>query len=279
MFNYMRSELYRIFHRPGIYVTAALLCFAAIGINCLLAFFPWEQYGEGIRGNIALTGVSYSSLLSTASLFIFMGAIIPGVLYTSARRYGDLKNTLAFGMSRVQIYAAKCLVGVLLATLLLALTYGVWILCAELLLAPGGPCSVTDVLFQVFALYLIACANVLTIVLFFELFNREVYTIIAWLAVWCIVPSMLSMLGLHFDQIATLANWTPYVFLQTSATPSTVASSTLAAAGGHITLTINQSLGFIWTSAEGLQKYLASGACGTSLFSLAGWLTLRRRDL
>ena len=45
MLNYIRAELYRLFRRPGLYVTTLVLCAAPIAFNCFLAFFDWEAYG------------------------------------------------------------------------------------------------------------------------------------------------------------------------------------------------------------------------------------------
>lgn len=39
MLNYIRAELYRLFRRPGLYVTSLVLCAAPIAFNCFLAFF------------------------------------------------------------------------------------------------------------------------------------------------------------------------------------------------------------------------------------------------
>lgn len=279
MLNYIRSELYRIFHRPGVYVTALILCGLTIAINSFLAFFPWEDYGEAVRENVALTGISYAGLLSGAALFIPMGAVVAALLYTTVSRHGDLKNTVAFGLSRVTVFACKSIITILIATLLLALTYGVWILCASLLLEHGGPCTIIDLLFQVFALYLIACANALTVLLCFELFRRESIAFLAYIIVWVSIPVMLNTLGLHFDFIAQISGWLPYNFLQNTADPTTVASTTLANAGGTVSISVNQTMGYIWTSAEGLRKCLISGACGVTFCALAGWLALRRRDI
>ena len=96
MLNYIRAELYRLFRRPGLYVTTLVLCAAPIAFNCFLAFFDWGAYGT----DNGLTGISYAGWMSSAQFFMIMGAIIPGLLYTNARKYGDLKNTIAFGVSR-----------------------------------------------------------------------------------------------------------------------------------------------------------------------------------
>lgn len=275
MLNYIRAELYRLFRRPGLYVTTLVLCAAPIAFNCFLAFFDWEAYGT----DNGLTGISYGAWLSSAQFFMIMGAIIPGILYTNARKYGDLKNTIAFGVNRAQIFAGKCVVSILLATLVLAVLLAVWIGSAELLLAHSDWPAIKDVLLSVPALYLIACANAITIVLFMELIERDFFTAIAWAAVWCILPTILNTLGMRFDLLAEIASWMPYRFLQEIVTTTTTVASGEALGGTWSLNVADPNISLFWYSVEGLRKCLVSGAVGTALFSVLGWITLRRRDL
>lgn len=275
MLNYIRSELFRLFHRPGLYVTTLILCAVPIALNCFLAFFNWEQYDT----NNALTGISYLGWFSSAQFFMIMGAIVPGILYTNARKHGDLKNTVAFGVSRVQIFAGKCIVSILLATLILTVLLAVWIGSAELLLAHSDFPTIKDVLLMVPALYLIACANVITIVLLMELIERDIFTAIAWAAIWCILPTILNTLGMRFELLAEIANWMPYRFLQEIATTSTTVASGAALGGTWSMSVADPGISLLWYTAEGLRKCLVSGAVGTLLFSGLGWLILRHRDL
>lgn len=275
MLNYIRAELYRLFRRPGLYVTTLILCAAPIAFNCFLAFFDWEAYGT----DNGLTGISYAGWMSSAQFFMIMGAIIPGLLYTNSRKYGDLKNTISFGTSRVQIFAGKCIVSILLSTLVLAVLLAVWIGSAEILLAHSDFPQIKDVLLSVPALYLIACANAITIVLLMELIERDIFTAIAWAAIWCILPTILNTLGMRFEILAEIASWMPYRFLQAvTMTTNTVASGDLL--GGTWSVNVAEpATTFLWYTASGLEKCLVSGVVGTVLFSALGWILLRRRDL
>lgn len=275
MLNYIRAELYRLFRRPGLYVTTLVLCAAPIAFNCFLAFFDWEAYGT----DNGLTGISYGAWLSSAQFFMIMGAIIPGILYTNARKYGDLKNTIAFGVNRAQIFAGKCIISILLSTLVLAVLLAVWVGSAEILLAHSDFPRVMDVLLSVPALYLIACANAITIVLLMELIERDFFTAIAWAAVWCILPTVLNTLGMRFDLLAEIANWMPYRFLQEIVTTTTTVASGEALGGTWSLNVADPNISLFWYSVEGLRKCLVSGAVGTVLFSALGWILLRRRDL
>lgn len=275
MLNYIRAELYRLFHRPGLYVTTLILCAVPIALNCFLAFFNWEAYDT----NNALTGISYLGWFSSAQFFMIMGAVVPGILYTNARKHGDLKNTVAFGTSRLQIFAGKCIVSILMATLILAVVLVVWIGSAELLLTHSDFPTIKDVLLSVPVLYLIACANAITIVLFMELIERDIFTALAWAAIWCILPTVLNTLGMRFDLLAEIANWMPYRFLQEITTTTTTIASGEALGGTFSVSVAETNTTFLWYTASGLEKCLVSGVVGTVLFSVLGWILLRRRDL
>lgn len=274
MLNYIKSECYRISHRPTLYVTTAILCALIIAGIVFLAYFGWDQYGL----DLARTGYAYSMLISSPLIYMFMAVVIPALIYNSVHKHGDVKNTIAGGLSRVQIFAGKCITSLIAATIVLAIVLSVWIASAELLLAPGGPFSACDLLLEVPAIYLIAAANVITILLFFEIFKRELLVGFAWSVIWLILPTVLSALGMHFDILASIANWMPYQFLKNAADVSTLASGT----SGNISWSINASepVGTVlWYTSEGLCKCLLSGAIGVAVFSLSGWLILRRRDL
>lgn len=280
MLNYIKSELYRIVHRPGIYVTTLLLCAVPLALNCFLAFFDWSVY----ETDNALTSMSYGGWLACAQFFMIMGAIIPGIIYTNTRKYGDLKNTVAFGVSRVQIFFSKCFVSIFFSTIVLAVLLAVWIASAELLLTSDGFPYIKDALLEVPALYLIACANAITIIFFMEIIERDIFVAMAWAAIWCFVPTICNTLGMRFDILADLAGRMPYHFLQEVFTTTTTTVASGEALGGTVSLNVASvdpasTSTLLWYTAEGLRKCLISGAVGTALFSVLGWLTLRRRDL
>lgn len=163
MLNYIKSECYRISRHPALYVATGILCALIIAIISFLALFGWDQYGL----DLARTGYAYTMPISSPSCYLFMAALIPGLIYNCVHKSGDVKNTVAGGLSRVQIFAGKCITSLIAASVVLAVVLAVWIASAELLLEPGGPFTARDLLLEVPAIYLIAAANVITVQLFF----------------------------------------------------------------------------------------------------------------
>ena len=274
MLNYIKSECYRISHRPALYVTTGILCILIIATISFLAFFGWDQYGI----DLARTGYAYTMPISSPSCYLFMAAVIPALIYNCVYKSGDIKNTVAGGLSRVQIFAGKCFTSLLAATIIMIIVLTVWITSAELLLKPGGPFTARDLLLEVPAVYLIAAANVITILFFFELFKRELLVFLAWAALWFILPTMLHYLGMQIELFADIASWMPYQFFKSAVDINTLASGQVNNISWQITVA-EQVGSVLWYTSEGLFKCLLSGAIGVALFSLAGWIVLRRRDL
>lgn len=70
----------------------------------------------------------------------------------------------------------------------------------------------------------------------------------------------------------------PYNFLQNVVQTTTVAQGDVM--GGSVSVSIiSQKPDVLLYTSEGLFKCLLSGAIGVAIFSLSGWLVLRRRDL
>ena len=274
MLNYIKSECYRISHRPVLYVTTLLLSVFVVGLIVLIAMFAWDTD----NASAVSAGITYAGLISSPQVFMYMAAIVSCLIYSSVHKYGDVKNTIAGGLSRVQVFAGKCITSLIAATIVMIVLLTVWIISAELILTSGGLFSIVDVLFEVLVVYLIAAANIITVQLFFELFKKEILAALAWAAVWIMLPAVLNLLGMRFEVLANIASWMPYNFLQNVVQTTTVAQGDVM--GGSVNVSIiSQKPDVLWYTSEGLFKCLLSGAIGVALFSLSGWLVLRRRDL
>lgn len=274
MLNYIKSECYRISHRPALYVTTLLLSVFVVGLIVLIAMFAWDTD----NASAVSAGITYAGLISSPQVFMYMAAIVSCLIYSSVHKYGDVKNTIAGGLSRVQVFAGKCITSLIAATIVMIVLLTVWIISAELILTSGGLFSIADVLFEVLVIYLIAAANIITVQLFFELFKKEILAALAWAVVWIILPAVLNLLGMHFEVLANIASWMPYNFLQNVVQTTTIAQGDVM--GGSVNVSIiSQKPDVLWYTSEGLFKCLLSGAIGVALFSLAGWIVLRRRDL
>ena len=103
--NYIKSEFYRIFHGREIYRFIIILALLAFSFNAVLAWFRrMDDFPYGI------TSYSYSNLVASPLIFGLMGTVVGMILYEGNRRNGNLKNTVAFGISRTKIFISECIV-------------------------------------------------------------------------------------------------------------------------------------------------------------------------
>lgn len=91
MLNYVKSELYRIFHTGELYATAGTLMLLTVLLNLgIYTFGGWYRF----------TSFSYSNLVACPMVFVVMGAVIAYIFYEGGKRNGNLKNTVASGITR-----------------------------------------------------------------------------------------------------------------------------------------------------------------------------------
>lgn len=253
MMNYTKSEFYRVFITKGTYAAAGLLAGIPLLLNATLYFFG-DSYAN--------TSFPYSNLVANPMVFAFMGVIIPFLLYEGSRRNGNLKNTVAGGISRVKIFAGECVVSLAVSTLLLAVTMGSWILSAELLLKKTGPVKLSDFLGEGAAMYLIAAACLISGILFLEIFDKSITGILVWAVLWFLLPEAIMYLAIRFPVLYQPAMWLPNNFLAVNTSHVNTRECITA-----------------WDTMEGTLRCAFSGLAGCMIFGISGAVLLKRRDL
>ena len=153
MMNYIKSEFYRIFHGREIYRFIIILALLAFSFNAVLAWFRrMDDFPYGI------TSYSYSNLVASPLIFGLMGTVVGMILYEGNRRNGNLKNTVAFGISRTKIFISECIVTTIISLISMVIILAVYIGSAVMLLEQAGPVELNDLLTEVPAVFLIAVA-------------------------------------------------------------------------------------------------------------------------
>ncbi len=254
MMNYIKSELYRITHTVPLYITAFILAFLGVFYNTVNYLFD-TQY--------ATTSFSYSSLVAMPTLFVYAGAAVAGILYEDNRRNGNLKNTIAAGLSRGSIFAGKCVVSVLAAIAVMVTTLFSWIVSAELLLHRMGPVQLQTLLWEVPAVFFLAAAGVILLLALMELCGNMLVSLMGWSVILLAVPRILLYLGMRYELVYKIALWFPsnlfYIVNQ-----------------NHVNLSECVTA---WDTAGGMLRCVVPGIVGCLVFTLAGILLVRRRDL
>lgn len=250
MINFIYSEFYRITHSRGTYAAAGLLAGLAIALNTALKFWG-ERY--------AITSFSYSNLVANPMVFAVMGAVVAFFLYEGSRKNGNIKNTVASGISRIKIFIGECIVSAVTSTIVMIISLAAWILSAELLLEKAGPTELRDLLMTVPSVYLIAIASMISCIVMLELFEKMAIGILLWFSIWFFIPNILMYLGLRFDTVLQIALWFP----------SNIFEINLK----HVNM---QECITVWDTAAGFLRCILSGV---AIFTLTGFVSLRKKDL
>lgn len=247
MLNYMKSEWYRIVRGRGLYLFVGTLCAIVLAGNVLLramAATPDFPY--------ATVRFSMSNLISMLGLLFFMAGLLVWVLFADDRKDGTLKNAIAHGCSRRDLFLGKCIVATALGFASLAVVLAVYIGSAVLLLE-GSTEAAAILLKGVAAALPFTVACIVLGVAVCSALPKTVTAFLVWLAVVSIVPAVLNVIGLGVEPVGRLASWLPSIFFSNE-------------------VAINQSglAQFLWDTPEGLAKCLIAGFAGIAVFGAVG---------
>lgn len=258
MLNYMKSECYRITHSKEIYLFTGILSLLAFNLNFLIGWIGRKDAGFPYD----TTSFSYSNLVAAPMLFCVMGGFVAILLYDGNLKNGNLKNTIAFGISRISIFAGRCITAAAAAILSMLPILAVYIVSANLFLEHTGPVSLHDLITEIPAVLLpsIACL-ITTIVCIDSVKNSTVGSIIAML-IWFFVPEIFFYLGLIFPPLLRAALWMPDNFFSTK----------------MMTVNMTESV-TIWSTSAGMARCIIAGAAGILIFSIIGVVLLRKKEV
>lgn len=138
MLKLIRADFYRMFHRVYVYGMLAGLLALSVLINVVL------------RGSEDYAAVSFSwELLLNYLVFpLMLLPMLADVVFGEEWKEHTLKNTVAGGVNRVELYVSKLISSVLLGAVLAAVTLGVY--CAASLLLLQRDAQFTDVFVRLF---------------------------------------------------------------------------------------------------------------------------------
>jgi ABC-2 type transport system permease protein len=259
MLNYVKSEFYRVLHDKGVYYFTALLAILAFLLNGVLYWFG-KMDGPSFPYNT--TSFSYSNLVGNPMIFCVMGAVVGIILYEGSIKNGNLKNTIAFGISRAKVFIGECIVASVTAVVSSIVVLGVYIISAIMLLEHTGPVSLNDLLTEIPAVFLLAVASLVSGIICIEAFKKVSVGIMVWFAIWFIIPRIFFYIGLRVDVIYDIAMWMPDNFFGSSGMSVNMSQSITA-----------------WGTARGMAKCIIAGMIGIVVFYFSGIVLLRKREL
>lgn len=260
MLNYIKSELYRASRSLEIRETAIVFVILVFVMNLVLFLLKGQEHFR-----YGTTSFSYSMVVAMPMLYCYVASDVAVMLYEGDRRNGTEGNSISYGLSRLELFAGKCIVTLAVSLAILALILPVYMGSAIALLDAAGPTTVSDMLLEIPAVSLVAIASLVLANLLLELLDKSILSILAWLAILIFLPKALLLLGAclsdRFPLILDIAMWMPQNFFT-----------------AQMQVNLSECTP-IWDTAQGMAKCLVSGALGTALFGGTGAVLLRRRDL
>lgn len=257
--NYIKSELYRVSHSLGIYRLTIILAALAFLLNAVIG---WFGKTEGPSFPYDTTSFSYSNIVAQPMIYCIMAIVVAATLYEGNRKNGNLKNAIAFGISRTKIFIGESIVATISSVFALIIVLAVYIGSAVLFLEQTGPVELSNLLMEVSAVFLIAVASLISGIVFMELFEKSTTGIITWAIIWFVVPSVFYYLGLRFDTIYNIAMWMPQNFFGTEEMIVNLHECSTA-----------------WDTTAGMIKCVIAGIAGTAVFITSGILLLRKKEI
>lgn len=260
MTNYIKSECYRLFYTKPIYLTALILSGLTFLFNLVLRLF--DRYTPDFA--YATTSFSYSNLVGQPMLYCAAAFLIAAILYEGENKNGTKKNSIAYGISRTNLFLGKCLVSLFAAFLVLIPVMAVYAGSALLLLSKYGPVTLQDLLMEIPAVSLVAVSAVVLGIFMLELFEQSIFGILAWYCILFGIPKILFLLSIKLEFLQTAALWMPANFFTNLGHPNMQVTTKTC-----IT---------VWDTGAGMEKCLMAGAIGILLFGLWAIATLRKKD-
>ncbi len=258
MLNYVKSEWYRMIHSSTMYVFTGILAGLAFLLNIVL--YLLDKYDTGFRyGTVAF---SLSNFVSLMSLMFFVGLIIVSLLFTGEKKNGVLKNSIAFGISREEIFVGKCIVSAAISVCSLIVILVVYMGSAVLLLEPGiEPNAVLITLKGIVCMLAMAVAFEILAIALFTFFERDIVTYIVWYLIMAVLPQICSIIGLKSELFRSIAAWMPYNYLRNE-------------------VVVNMSgWSCLWETPEGVAKCLISGVIGLFVFLAVGLKICKKQEV
>ncbi|MFR7584028.1 MAG: ATP-binding cassette domain-containing protein [Mediterraneibacter gnavus] len=266
MLNYIKSECYRVIHSRSTYVMTGIMAVLPVLFHIIL-------YVTGVASSTTqdfpydITSFSFSFLAGSPMLFTYAGLIVAAVLYEDEHKNGNIKNAVAFGISREKLFLGKCMTAVLTATVIMALVLIAYIGSAWFLLEHTGPTSLKIILTEIPAVYGTAVASMILGIALLAYIKNEVMAAMLWAVIVYAIPRVLLMAGM-----VLLGQW-GIEFLWDFAQ---LLPANLFQFGAKVNMSHCEVL---WKTSQGMTKCVIVGIVGTVLAIVAGIVMLRKKEV
>lgn len=259
MINYIKSELYKVTHIRETYVWTGIMAALGILLNVILSVsnrtiknFP---YGS--------TRFSVSFLIGGPMLFLYGGVIMAALVCNGENKNGTWKNVIAYGISRETALIGKFIAGVITAVCCMLVVVTVYFASAVLLLKGPWQDLLAILVREMGAVLLISISAEMLGIMLMQMIKNDYIVATVWVMVTVALPKACFLLGMGLDLeiLNRVSEWMPANFLS-------------------LEVMMNRSEYYaLWDTAQGFAKCLIAGAGSMIIYTVAGLLAVRRREV
>lgn len=255
MANQIKSEFYRVFHTKPVYVLTGVCLLVVLSFNGIL----WAMsHTEGFQWNS--TKFAFSMLEGDMHIPLFLSAVMGSLVVTDELKNKTINNAIAFGISREQAFLSKIIVGMAASAFCLAVTEAGLIGSGYLLLENSGSVYTLSLLKGTVACIPAWAAGMTAMISLYFLTGSRSTGIWIWILMIVAAPMVIELLGMKFEFCARLQSWLLYPLLS-------------------FVTTGDDWFVYSWSTTAGFLKCQEAGIIGMAVFTVAGVLAVRRKEV
>lgn len=258
MLNYIKSEVYRNINTKGNYI----FLFGSIGfvifINVALGLYAKSNVNFS-SGN---TEFSLSSFYTNIGILLCICVPLVSLIYGQEFKNHTLKNSIAYGISRSQIYLGKFLMEVIISTINLVLISSVYVIVAYLMLEDSGIVYLKDFIQAIVACFPLLLVSLTVSHCFYFIFDNERGVGITWTIIMIVIPLLTSIAGRKIYVLGQIAKWMPWNMV-----------------GNAEYDEISKRFIMSWSSQEGFIRCFLVGAIWLAIFYTLGLLVFKKKEI
>ena len=253
MNNYLKSELYRIIHSRGIYMFVGLCTAAVLFLEVMLAIFP-TQY--------TTTEFAFSSMFSNVQLIMMLCVALVSVVFAEEFKNHTLKNSVAYGLSRSEIFFGRLFTELFVALIAFTIVIGAYIAGGYLLLADSGSMYLNELITGMTGAVPILILCVVFTHSLYYIIDKETTIAVVWAIVIAVIPKVIALLVTKVKIAAAIADWMPWYIISDVSFNQKTGAYTLG-----------------WLTNEGLMRCILVGIIGSVICYIIGLMAFKRKEI
>lgn len=258
MLNYIKSEFYRNVNTKGNYIFLFGSMAFVIFLNVALGLFAKSQVNFPY-GN---TYFSLSSFYNGMGFLMILCVPLVSIIYGQEFKHRTLKNSIAYGISRSEIYLGKFLMEVIICTRNFMLISSVYVISAYFMLEDSGIVYLKDFIQAIVACFPLLIASITAAHCFYLIFDDETTTIASWAIVMVVIPQLASLAGRRIYILEKISEWMPWNMV-----------------GNAVFDSETRRLIMSWSSQDGFIRCFIVGAIGLVIFYTLGLLMFKKKEI